>query len=342
MDLWLTHQVRSMRALVVFTRVHLLVLGLLTVLFAVTDSVVAGRLDTYLTGLLLVGVGSLLVALIASRRLEPERHWWWALLVPPATSVGIVLASPVRPGAETLPALMQVFVVVTVAQIYRARLTAVFTALAVVCANLSALRLSDPVLAAHIQLFATLSLVFTGTVLVLLCERVDAQTRALEVGIQLDPLTGLHSRADFEQNFADLVRQEEAEPAVLLLIDVDDFKSINDAGGHPAGDRALVLVADLLRAELASPARLWRIGGDEFAAWCPTQGRDPVEYAAELVQRVRSRASQTNLPDDPEKQLGLSVGAVRVNPGPSVRSRDVFAAADADLYRHKALARVTR
>ncbi|MCU1589524.1 MAG: diguanylate cyclase [Frankiales bacterium] len=81
--------------------------------------------------------------------------------------------------------------------------------------------------------------------------------------VDLDGLTGLRNAAAFT---ADLAAHAPAHPMSLVLIDVDDFKSVNDSFGHLAGDRLLQALARDLTEALRAGDRLYRIGGDEFAA----------------------------------------------------------------------------
>jgi diguanylate cyclase (GGDEF)-like protein len=85
-------------------------------------------------------------------------------------------------------------------------------------------------------------------------------------GNRLDPLTGLPDRAHLEQQLdleLDLARTSGA-PLVLLYVDLDDFKLVNDGLGHALGDNLLRIVAERLRAAVRSPDVLVRQGGDEF------------------------------------------------------------------------------
>ncbi|MGE2833810.1 diguanylate cyclase domain-containing protein [Mycobacterium sp. SMC-4] len=93
--------------------------------------------------------------------------------------------------------------------------------------------------------------------------------RALEVDLkyaQLDPLTGLLNRRAFRKQTSDLIAHRHADDRYLVvaLIDLDDFKSLNDTHGHIAGDHALVAVADALRGNVSASAVVARSGGEEF------------------------------------------------------------------------------
>ncbi len=97
-------------------------------------------------------------------------------------------------------------------------------------------------------------------------ERKHLESELLRLAFH-DPLTGLANRALLNDRVAHAVRRNEREPGMLgmLMVDVDDFKRINDAHGHDAGDRMLVAVAERLKACVRADATIARLGGDEFA-----------------------------------------------------------------------------
>ncbi len=85
-------------------------------------------------------------------------------------------------------------------------------------------------------------------------------------GARLDPLTQLANRKSFDERFArDIAKRAAADvPVTLLILDIDDFKAINDQFGHRAGDRVLQTVASCLVAALRTEDFIARIGGEEF------------------------------------------------------------------------------
>lgn len=130
-----------------------------------------------------------------------------------------------------------------------------------------------------------------------------------------DDLTGLENRRAFVRNL-ELVRERsavEGSSDVLLFIDLDRFKAVNDAGGHEAGDLMLQAVARVLTASVRSRDTVARIGGDEFAIIlnnCPVHlGQQIAEALAEDVCEIEVAG-----PDGP-LSVGISIGVVSVVQG---------------------------
>ncbi|MCP3719089.1 diguanylate cyclase [Paraburkholderia sp. CNPSo 3281] len=118
---------------------------------------------------------------------------------------------------------------------------------------------------------------------------VEASTR-LETLARSDPLTGLANRRRFQEVFDETLERAareggDATPAMaMLMLDIDYFKRVNDRFGHAAGDRVLVIFADILRKNLRSAEMPARVGGEEFAALLP--GVD-LATAAAVAERIR-------------------------------------------------------
>jgi diguanylate cyclase (GGDEF)-like protein len=135
-----------------------------------------------------------------------------------------------------------------------------------------------------------------------------------------DPLTRLGHGGAFHERLS-LHLEEAMGPTAVLLMDLDNFRAINDLLGHLVGDRVLVETADLLRSTLRRGDELFRIGGDEFAAILDV--RDHAE-AMEVAERL-NRASRDR------GRTAVSIGVVVVAPGEDVDSDTIFGCADLAL-----------
>ncbi len=163
--------------------------------------------------------------------------------------------------------------------------------------------------------------------------------RRLEELALLDDLTGVYNRRGFFQvaqgALARAIRDREF--ASLVILDMDRFKELNDALGHLAGDRALVVVARTLRENLRESDIVGRYGGDEFLLFLPgTRG----EEAREAVERIQEALEEKH-PDHP---LSLSAGVATFDPGREdrVTLQDLLRRADRALYEAKRKRRAVR
>jgi diguanylate cyclase (GGDEF)-like protein len=122
-----------------------------------------------------------------------------------------------------------------------------------------------------------------------------------------DPLTGLVNRAEFARRLDEYSNGD----LVLLYIDLDDFKPINDTHGHPVGDLVLREVSRRIAHVVGTRGIVGRLGGDEFAVVCPTMS-DPVEgraFADEIVQAIRTPLVAQGLKLTVGASIGVALGA---------------------------------
>ena len=148
-----------------------------------------------------------------------------------------------------------------------------------------------------------------------------------------DPLTGLLNRRALQAGAPALLAQaSEAHPGALLLIDIDNFKQVNDLHGHAAGDKLLEALSTLLRDVLPADALAARLGGDEFVILLRDVRAEQVAHLGEQLRmsfaHVARKAVAT--PD----AVSLSVGA-SLYTTPALTLEKLMAAADAALYDAK-------
>jgi diguanylate cyclase (GGDEF)-like protein/PAS domain S-box-containing protein len=137
-------------------------------------------------------------------------------------------------------------------------------------------------------------------------EDANDQLRKLAV---TDELTGLRNRRSFEERLVmefSMARRRKRELSVLL-IDVDDFKTINDRWGHAAGDEVLRRLGMILRTTVRLPDLPARYGGEEFVVLLPESGE---ESAMGLARRVMQRVASEDWENEP---LTISVGMAAMN-----------------------------
>lgn len=139
---------------------------------------------------------------------------------------------------------------------------------------------------------------------------------------ETDPLTGLLNRRGFDRLC------KEAASGSVIFVDLDDFKRVNDALGHDAGDRVLTEVAKLLRSVLRQDEILLRYGGEEFVVFLPDSDLKGARLVAERIRRTAQYKLRTEV-----GVVTISAGVAELRPGerlPSALSR-----ADRAAYRAK-------
>ena len=161
----------------------------------------------------------------------------------------------------------------------------------------------------------------------------DAMVRRLEAIANSDYLTGTMSRKAFEEEARrELARAARGgHPPVLLIVDIDHFKSVNDTFGHAAGDAVLVEFARLVTASLRAPDRIGRMGGEEFVVLLPASSLEDARHVAERIRSLAG-ASPVGGPFGTVRYT-VSGGYAAWQPGESLQQ--LTARADTALYMAK-------
>lgn len=171
-------------------------------------------------------------------------------------------------------------------------------------------------------------------------QRVEVRTqllheahREMQKMAMQDPLTGLANRSALLAALKSSSEGHDETPTqpVVLLLDLDAFKSINDTLGHAAGDEVLITVAQRIRSAVRATDVVGRLGGDEFAIVMPGTG---VDQAAVVAQRILAALKEPIELPDRTIRCGASIGLSLGEPGRT--PEDLLMEADIAMYASKA------
>lgn len=159
--------------------------------------------------------------------------------------------------------------------------------------------------------------------------RDELQTQAMT-----DPLTGVMNRRAFEEALTNAVTRsrETGQPLSVVMMDLDDFKGINDTLGHRAGDKALMVATQCLREGLREADAVARMGGDEFVILLPNCPRNG---AHEIAERLRAAIEIRSVPFAEEAiTLKASFGVATLSE-PAMEGDALLIECDRALYTAK-------
>lgn len=120
-----------------------------------------------------------------------------------------------------------------------------------------------------------------------------------------DPLTGAGNRRAFDERLNEIIRMQQRTPSdmAMLLIDLDNFKQINDGEGHAIGDDVLIKVAEIISGRLRAGDNLYRYGGDEFVVLAAVN----IKAASTLAENLRNLVIDSEMPSRIAPTLSIGV-----------------------------------
>jgi len=183
--------------------------------------------------------------------------------------------------------------------------------------------------------FASFLLLAAAAVIPLM-RGLDQEHISVKAQASTDGLTGLANHRRFQETIAQEAGRSERyrHDLSMLMMDLDNFKSINDTHGHPQGDEVLRRVSEVVRAECRNIDIAARYGGEEFAILLPAT---PIARAAEVGERIRRRLAETAISvegTDEALRVTASIGVAGTPDHPLVAGQ-MIEAADRGLYEAK-------
>jgi len=161
-------------------------------------------------------------------------------------------------------------------------------------------------------------------------ERLRKENAELREKVIKDPLTEVLTKVAFLEELKRILSKRERGKNVLLFIDIDDFKEINDNFGHQKGDEVLKKVAEILRTNLRKEDLVCRFGGDEFAILLEGKGGDVGERVSKRLKKVIQEKTKELI----EGGVTISVGIKEI--GEEERDiKKIIEEADKLMYKDK-------
>ncbi len=149
-----------------------------------------------------------------------------------------------------------------------------------------------------------------------------------------DALTGLYNHRYFYEQFAHEIERSlrYGEPLTVLLMDMNNFKGINDTYGHMVGDKFLSLVGQVIASQIRSSDIGARYGGDEFVVLLPSTTRDEARITADKLSAAVATAAASR--NEEQIQLGITIG-IATCPDDSRSAGELLQVADARMFALK-------
>lgn len=167
----------------------------------------------------------------------------------------------------------------------------------------------------------------------------ETNNNQMKLAMKLDAMTGLYNHSEFYENLKTEVAEcvNNNKKLAIALIDVDNFKKVNDKYGHEKGDKVLLMISAILKAFTVSEGRAYRYGGEEFALIMP--GFDS-ERAMKLVENIRLQVWGTRF--DFLDGIGLTISSgICEYGGEEINEAKIIEKAEQAMFESKYLGRNT-
>lgn len=151
---------------------------------------------------------------------------------------------------------------------------------------------------------------------------------------QKDGLTKTYNRVTLENLIANEIEIYPNQEHIMLVIDIDNFKMVNDTLGHASGDEALTKFSEILISSFRKDDIVGRIGGDEFVVFMKYAGQDASKHIETKCQSILSAVAKIRLSKNAEYRMQCSIG-VAMHPSDGSSYQQLFETADRRLYQAK-------
>lgn len=182
-----------------------------------------------------------------------------------------------------------------------------------------------------------LALVISAALSRRISDPVDNMLNTLAKKASMDQLTAVFNKRSFEELVDDVLGgSKDQDRSCLMLVDIDNFKNVNDTLGHAAGDKVLAEVGNTLRKQFRSDAYLGRLGGDEFAVLLeiPKRIADTEEFVKMRGERLCEAFHMIYADNDKKYKMSASIGAA-CSPACGKSFAELYSKADKALYESK-------
>jgi len=281
-------------------------------------------------------VAGSLVACAVALLLIPERlpRLMWPMV--PGVPIGLILVMALGSHDATATSQLVFALPVLFAAYHLKPVVARLIAAEVVIAEAILCALVDPRNVA-LEDAVGVSLILFGITLTLVTarNRFDDAITSLRYDAEHDAVTGLLSRRTFD---VDIERLDGEQPVSLILVDIDDFKTVNDTFGHAVGDQTLRIVAGALTANSRQGDRAYRLGGDELAVLMSGIVPAGALRRAEVIRRAVESAPTAFVVRRERGAVTVSLGVASL-PRHAPRKSELLRAADAAMYQAKSSGR---